>query len=108
MVLHFSNNLIIYKRIYISLFDYISIFRGYYCVFVLIFEFKLSFYSKTNENFRIINYIINKNHIHKMEINNNLSLIFLESNEVENKEIIKEANKNNEEKTITLFGNRRK
>ena len=43
-----------------------------------------------------------------MEINNNLSLIFLESNEVENKEIIKEANKNNEEKTITLFGNRRK
>jgi len=43
-----------------------------------------------------------------MENNNNLSLIFLESNEVENKEIIKEANKNNEEKAITLFGNRRK
>ena len=103
MALHFSNNSIFYERKYSSVFDYISIFGGYYSVFILISEVILSFYSKTNENFRIINYIINKNQIHKMKFNNNLSLVPLESKEEENKEIISEENKNNEDRKKELL-----
>ena len=103
LALHFSNNSIFYERKYSSVFDYISIFGGYYSVFILISEVILSFYSKTNENFRIINYIINKNQIHKMKFNNNLSLVPLESKEEENKEIISEENKNNEDRKKELL-----
>lgn len=96
LALHFSNNSFYYHRKYQPFIEYISLFGGFYSVFIAISKIFIDFYSKTNDNFRMMNYFINKNNKNK-EKTGSLSLIPDDGNKEESKTKIIDENKKKEE-----------
>ena len=103
LALHFSNNSFFYHRQYQPFIEYISLFGGYYSVIAMICEILVNVYSKTNENFRMMNYFINKNHIYKEKSGNkNLYLFEINESEEEKKKITHDY-KNEQKKEFLSF-----